>query len=307
MMCRPSLRALLVAAFLGLTALRPALGLTLNDCAAANLAPDARIAVCTKVVEARAPNPGITAKGYQYRGRAYLAKGNLDAAFADFDKGVALAPKDPELYLNRATVFFLRKKYDDAIQDYTKVIALDSRNVAAYTSRATIYDLAGDADHARRDFDALVEMYPKEPFVLNNRGVFLLWQGDYDKSIADFDAVLRLAPRNPAALSGRCLARARSGKELRLAEADCTEALRVDPNFPPAHDSRAFIMFKYGAFDDALADYAAAAKLNPRDAAALYGRGLMSQKLGRKGDADMAAAREIDPAIDKKFQSLGVQ
>ena len=308
-MFRPDAKRLLLASALVLLGLRPALALTLNDCTDPKLDADKRIEICTKVIQAKAPTPDITAKGYQYRGRGYLAKGKLDAAMADFQKGIELSPKDPELYLNRASVFYFQKKYDEAIKDFTKVISLDSRNVAAYTSRATVYDLIGDASRAQRDFDALVEMYPNEPFVLNNRGVFLLWQGDYDKAIADFDKVLQLAPSNAAALSARCLARARSGKDLRLAEADCGEAMRINPNFPPAYDSRAFIMFKYGAFEDAFADYSAAAKINPRDAAALYGRGLMRGKLGDKNtaNADMAAARAIDPSIDKKFKSLGVE
>jgi hypothetical protein len=46
-------------------------------------------------------------------------------------------------------------------------------------------------------------------------------------------------------------------------------------------------------FDEAIADYDAALKLNPKMAASLYGRGLAKQKNGDQagGDADIAAAK----------------
>ena len=113
-MFRPDATRLIFAAAFVLLGLRPAAALTLNDCTDPKLDADKRIEICTKVVEAKAPNPEITAKGYQYRGRAYLMKGKADEALADFQKGIELSPKDTELLLNRATVFYLRKKYDEA-------------------------------------------------------------------------------------------------------------------------------------------------------------------------------------------------
>jgi tetratricopeptide (TPR) repeat protein len=52
-----------------------------------------------------------------------------------------------------------------------------------------------------------------------------------------------------------------------------------------------------GDYDTAIADYNAALKMNPRDALALYERGIAKQHQGDDtgGDADIQAAKKIDP------------
>ena len=47
-------------------------------------------------------------------------------------------------------------------------------------------------------------------------------------------------------------------------------------------------------------------KCNPDDAKALYGRGLSKARLGRSGDADLAAAKLLDPDIADKFAREGL-
>ena len=58
-------------------------------------------------------------------------------------------------------------------------------------------------------------------------------------------------------------------------------------------NSRGFVYLRLSRLDEAIADYDAALKLNPKMAASLYGRGLAKQKNGDQagGDADIAAAK----------------
>jgi tetratricopeptide (TPR) repeat protein len=59
--------------------------------------------------------------------------------------------------------------------------------------------------------------------------------------------------------------------------------------------------------DQAIADYDAALKLNPRLAPALYGRGVAEIKRGNPaGTADIAAAKAIQPNIAAAMAALGV-
>jgi hypothetical protein len=55
--------------------------------------------------------------------------------------------------------------------------------------------------------------------------------------------------------------------------------------------------------DRALGDYDAALKINPDLSSSLYGRGLVKQQKGDKagGDADIAAAKKIEPGIAEHF------
>jgi tetratricopeptide (TPR) repeat protein len=60
--------------------------------------------------------------------------------------------------------------------------------------------------------------------------------------------------------------------------------------------------------DDAVADYDEALKLNPKQAASLYGRGLAKFKKGDAGgsEADIAAAKAIQADVVEEFARYGV-
>ena len=61
-------------------------------------------------------------------------------------------------------------------------------------------------------------------------------------------------------------------------------------------------------FDAAASDFDAALKLNPKLASALYGRGLAKLKNeDGSGEADIAAAKELQADIAEEFARYGVQ
>lgn len=64
-----------------------------------------------------------------------------------------------------------------------------------------------------------------------------------------------------------------------------------------------------GKFVQAIADYDATLKIDPRIAHSRYGRGLAKLKLNdaEGGKADIAAAKEMNAEIDKIFERFGVQ
>jgi tetratricopeptide (TPR) repeat protein len=68
------------------------------------------------------------------------------------------------------------------------------------------------------------------------------------------------------------------------------------------------VQLKIGAFDPAIADYAAAIATNPKDADSLYGRGMAKLKSGDKsgGEADIAAAKAIQPDIADVYADYGI-
>jgi tetratricopeptide (TPR) repeat protein len=82
----------------------------------------------------------------------------------------------------------------------------------------------------------------------------------------------------------------------------------LQPSDPQAIDSRAFTYLKLGQLDDAIVDYDAALRLNPKLAVSLYGRGLAKLKKGDAsgGNADIAAAKAIRGDIADEFARYGV-
>ena len=81
------------------------------------------------------------------------------------------------------------------------------------------------------------------------------------------------------------------------------------PNYGDALDGKGVIHLKLKQTDIALAEFEAAVKSNARDAWALYGRGLAKRRKGDNagGDADIAAAKKIEPNIATVFANMGLQ
>jgi tetratricopeptide (TPR) repeat protein len=73
-------------------------------------------------------------------------------------------------------------------------------------------------------------------------------------------------------------------------------------------DSRALVHLKLGEFEQALADYDAALKLDPAMAPTLYARGVTKLKLGDAAgaEADMVAAKLIEAGVAEEFAKYGV-
>ena len=108
-------------------------------------------------------------------------------------------------------------------------------------------------------------------------------------------------------LNARCWTRAAWGKELELALADCDAALRKDP-ITTVMQNRALVLLRLGRVDEAIAQYNAALKLQPRAAWSLYGRGLAEQKKGlvSAAEADIAAATAIAPNLPAEAKRYGL-
>jgi len=136
----------------------------------------------------------------------------------------------------------------------------------AYGNRCIGYKDKGEYDRAIEDCDRAIELDPRNPFAYNSRGAAYYFKKDYDQSIADY-----------------------------------AQAIRFNPKFiDPIHNTGISYAAK-GDYDTAIAMYNKALRIDARDPTALYNRGVAKQHLGDDagGDADIAAAREIDPNIGR--------
>ena len=218
------------------------------------------------------------------------------------DKGDKLA----EIFNNRALAYRAQGDAAKAIADYGAAIKLNAKFAAAFNNRGVAYDHKGDYDHAIADFDEAIKL---KPFALAyfNRGNAHLAKAKFDHAIDDYNQALKMKPDFVAALDNRCWARVVVGI-LKGALADCNEALRLAPNSVATLESRGFAFLKMTMFDAAVSDFDAALKLNPKLASALYGRGLAKLKNeDSSGEADIAAAKELQAGIAEEYSRYGVE
>lgn len=176
--------------------------------------PDAQIAACTALLRAR---PAF-ADAYGKRGVAYVAKGDLNQALADYNRALSLRLSPVDL-MNRASLLMAKKDYTQAIADTDKAAALSPDDARIESSRCWKRAVAGlELDVARTACSRAMQMAPDDPNSYDSRGLVGLKQGKFAEAFADYDAALKLVAgkddRNEASfLFGRGLAQLKLGKE----------------------------------------------------------------------------------------------
>ena len=229
--------------------------------------------------------------------------------FLLFDGAIKLSPGNPTALLYRAQVQALRGDTTRAIDDYSEALRSDSNNPRIYASRAALYNNLGDFTAAIDDLNQAIRLRPKDPNQFLSRGIAYFSKGDYAKAVADYDEALKLDPRMVPALNNRCLTRAVAGQDLDGALADCTEALKLQPNDPYTRDNLGLIYLKRKQYERAIAEYDASLKIDPNRARALYGRGFARSRKeeGPAGANDMSAAAGIQSNIASEFARYGIR
>ena len=83
----------------------------------------------------------------------------------------------------------------------------------------------------------------------------------------------------------------------------------MTPDDAAPFDLRGLTYLKMNQWDPAIADYDAALKIDPKLPTALYGRGFAELKKGNStgGNADIAAAKSVDPDIVEEFSRYGLK
>jgi tetratricopeptide (TPR) repeat protein len=242
------------------------------------------------------------------RGDAFSQLGETARALVDLDRAIGLAPQSTQPYFYRGLVHSRMNMSAAALSDYNAALERGPRNVDALISRAAIYSLDGKFNLAIKDLDAAIAIDKENPYAFFNRGFAYFAQGQYQKAIDNYTSAIALDPNFGLAYNNRGLTRAIVGKDLLEALGDCDMALKLLPNNLDVRDTRGFIYLKLGDPALALNEYNAALERDPNRATALFGGGLAKLRNGdvRGGENDQAAARTLDPEIDRQFGFYGL-
>jgi tetratricopeptide (TPR) repeat protein/predicted aspartyl protease len=176
---------------------------------------------------------------YLPRAEIHLQQKDLAAADADLLNVDRLAPKQADLRLELAAIYFRLEKLPAATQQYSLWIDShpdDSRMVRALGSRCLLSALQNqDLAQGMKDCSKALSRGDKKSSdygqLYADRGLVYLRQGNYDKAIADFNDALKLQPNVARALYGRGVAESRKNLATQSA-ADIAAAQGLAPQLP---------------------------------------------------------------------------
>jgi len=256
-------------------------------------------------------DPTLDADGYSRRGLASAARGDLAGALADLDRACALAPASAAFLAQRAAIELSLKRTTQARQDIDKALELDPRQVDARLQRATARARDKDTDGALADLAELDRTLAPEAATRVQMGRLYLGLNAPAQALAQFDLWVPHHAhefRIENVLYDRCSARIELGVDLDKALDDCDAAVDADPKNPDFLAGRAWTRLQQGAPSKARADFDRSLAIRPGHALTLYGRGLAEQRLGdaTAGQADLDAARKLDPKIDAEMARRGL-
>ena len=117
-----------------------------------------------------------------FRGLNYAFKDKYSEAITEYDKAIALDPKNAYAYYSRGYAYGKKGQHDQAIADCTKAIEIDPRLAWAYNNRGLIYGKGGQYDQAISDFTKALEIDPKFALAYNNRGNVYRNKGQYEEA-----------------------------------------------------------------------------------------------------------------------------
>jgi Flp pilus assembly protein TadD len=120
-----------------------------------------------------------------------------------------------------------RDDYRGAYADYDRAIALDPKNALPHADKGVSLLNAGHVDEAIGELDAAIALKPTA-FEYIARGHAHSARNELDQAIADYSAAIRLSP-TAEAYNDRSIVKARAGDRQGAAD-DRAQALKLDPS-----------------------------------------------------------------------------
>jgi tetratricopeptide (TPR) repeat protein len=168
--------------------------------------------------------------GYNNLGHFLLQHGQVDGAFAQFQKALEINPNYAEAHNNLG-------------------IALEKK---------------GRIVEAMEQYDQALNLMPNCADAAYNLGFALFQKGQVDAAIAQLQKALKIQPNYPEALSKLGIALFQKG-QVNEGIAQFQKALEIDPDYAVAHYNLGIALVQMGQLDAAIAQLQEAVRLNPAD------------------------------------------
>jgi len=269
---------------------------------------DGQYGQCINTLASLLKHGNTSAETYSLLGVAEEKAGQTKEAYDAFRQGILNNPKDPQNYLDIATLACQHLNYDLAIRILTSGIALIPASHELILSRGIARTLKGQFKDAEQDYEQAIRMAPQDSGNYIALGLSKLEWGDLDGAIGAMQKAAELQPEDPRpyyfqteALLQKGVAPGAPG--FGQARKAIDTSLSLDPDQPGAYADRARLELLSGQINAAISDLERARVENPgsQSIAYLLAQSYRQNGQKQKGDAIFAQVREAREQESKQF------
>ena len=153
-----------------------------------------------------------TAEGYRSLAEHYRQRGVLDAAYRNFNRSIALNPRDGAAYEGLARVWRDWGLPQLAVGDAHRAVYYAPQLASARNTFGTVMQSLGQYKEARAAYELAGQLDPEAAYAVNNLCYLAFVQGHIDAAIETCTKALEIDPSMPAARNNLALAFAASGR-----------------------------------------------------------------------------------------------
>jgi tetratricopeptide (TPR) repeat protein len=240
------------------------------------------------------------APGHYRLAMAHKEMGNLEAAADALQEAVRLDPSEVEPIFQLGEVYRLLKRSTQAIRAYLMACDLDPRSFDMRFRLATCYHQSGDLEAAIDNYRESINLSPRSAAARSNLGAALAAQGNDYEAIKAYKESLECEGAQPVVLVNLATVYLKQ-ERWTTAQRTLSTALKMDPDLAVAHERIGYALWRVGELEPAAESYRRAIDLDPQNAAALAGYGvvLMTQYLENPAQVSLR-----DEAVESWHRSL---
>ncbi|MFW6107645.1 MAG: tetratricopeptide repeat protein [bacterium] len=239
-------------------------------------------------------------------GNAYLRRGNLERARAEFKRAMELMPGVAEVHYNMGALHIKKEQYDRAVQHLEVAVKAKPEMARAHNALGSALALAERFEPAVKSFRRALELEPYFIQARNGLGNAYAGIGKYDRAIEQYQVVLAWGLESPEVYRNLGDAYREKG-EPEKAEECYRRSLGVKGDSAEAHNNLGNTYKDMGEYRKAAEQYAKALEIDPdyRIAHNNLGSICLLLKDFEQAKRHLERALEIEPGYASAHCNLG--